>query len=233
MSAVVLSIDLETRTRTGTYVIEEREIVSRDFSTGNEIFLDENMNRIYSVPNSRKAYAAISLASNNNSGLITVVRGRYVTEDDPLSRIHPALAQMIADYYGIEVSELKYITQNGLGAPREATEAMKQYIADDNREIMLNMPTVSVDEGYKAAYFVYTLPDNVWQEVKGKSVNDYPVYALNDDGVSESGQVKSSFLLNGVVSLWELNGGRLDSFGVREFILPSSEYHATNFCRWP
>lgn len=219
LSGVVLSIDLETRTRTGTYVIEQREITSKDFSTGNEIFLDENMNRIYTVPNSRKAYAAISLASNNNSGLITVVRGRYVTEDDPLSRIHPALAQMIADYYGIEVSELKYLTQNGLGAPREATDAMKQYIADDNREIMLNMPTVSIDEGYKAAYFVYTLPDNVWQEVKGKSINDYPVYALNDDGVSESGQVKSSFLLNGVVSLWELNGGRLDSFGVKEFII--------------
>ena len=87
---------------------------------------------------------------------------------------------------------------------------------------MLNMPTVSVDEGYKAVYFVYTLPDDVWEEVKGKPVSDYTVYAFNDsDDISGAGvgEVKSAFILNGVVSLWELSGGKMEKFGVKEFVI--------------
>ena len=67
------------------------------------------------------AYVAVLLSEPANTGSITVLRVRYVAETDPLSRINPSLAQFIADDLGIQVIELKSLTQEGLGAPREPT----------------------------------------------------------------------------------------------------------------
>ena len=212
-----MHIDPQTRDNAEEHIVSE-EYTTENFGGANMIVLDENLNRVYTVPKNRRAYVAVSLSKPANTGIITVLRGRYVAESDPLSRINPSLAQFIADDFGIQVSELKYLTQEGLGAPREPTQAMKQYAASNDYEIILNMPTVSVDEGYKAVYFTYTLPDEVWQQVRGKSFTDFTVYAFNDSDSVGAGQVRSSFL-NGVVSLWELSGGRMDHFGVREFVL--------------
>ncbi|MBQ7156069.1 MAG: hypothetical protein IJR85_11020 [Synergistaceae bacterium] len=211
-----MSIDINARENLVVHLVTQ-EYTSDEFGGGTFVVLDENLNRIYSVPANRRVYIATSL-TGTNTGVITVVRGRYVKDTDPLSRINPALAQLIADDFGIDVSELKYLTQEGLGDPREPTEAMKQYFASNDREVILNLPTVSVDTSYKAVYFTYTLPDDVWAEVQGKGFDDYVIEALNDSEVSGAGQVRSSFILNGVVSLWELSGGKLDKFGVKEFV---------------
>ena len=217
-----LTIDTELRENVSTIDMDSEEYTSDAYSGGYYVLLDENMNIITSVPKNKRAYIAVSLFPYTvNTAVITVDRGRYITEDDPLSRVHPSLAQFIADSFNISVDELKYLSYEYLSAPREATEAMKSYVASEDREIFLNMPTVSIDEGFKAAYFVYTLPDDVWEEVKDKPISDYTVYALNDTEVSESGfgQFRSSFILNGVVSLWELSGGKMDKFGVKEFVI--------------
>ena len=227
-----LTIDTELRENTGTIELDTEEYTPEGYTGGYYVVLDENLNVITSVPKSRKVYFAASLYPDYvNTGVITVIRGKYMTEDDPLTRINPSLAQFIAEAFGISVDELKYLNYASLGEPREPTEAMKQYIASEDREIMLNMPTVSVDEGYKAVYFVYTLPDDVWEEVKGKPVSDYTIYALNDDEEltdAFSGQMKGSFI-NGVISLWELSGGKMDSFGVKEFVIAGLLQSGTPF----
>ena len=69
---------------------------------------------------------------------------------------------------------------------------------------------------------IYCMPDhNTPTHDQDKPISDYTVYALNDTEVSESGfgQFRSSFILNGVVSLWELSGGKMDKFGVKEFVI--------------
>ncbi len=183
------------------------------------IFFDENFNRIYTVPESKKFYAAVRLpAEYINTGIITVIRGEYVEEEDPAERIDTELLEFITQDLGIASRDLKYITQENLFAPREATQEMKDYVNSDDHEIIGGINTVSID---KEGWYVFkvTLPDDVWSEVQNKDVSDFKFYGLTDSGTN-AGEFRSSFIM-GVISTWELytlTGRKMRNFGVKEFL---------------
>jgi hypothetical protein len=96
---------------------------------------------------------------------------------------------------------------------------MKAYVKSDEHEIIINLPTVSVDED--GMYMIpITLSDDEFALVKGKSVSDYKTYALHDSDLGD-GQMRPAFI-NGLLGTWEiysLTGEKLESFGVKEFLL--------------
>ena len=208
------------------YVADEEYI----FYGAQVIAFDENLNYVDSVPENRRVYIAFSSeATGSSAGLIAVVRGKYIEEKDPLSRLNDESAKKIADFYGIPVENLKYLSRGSLYEPFEPTEAMKEYVSNDGHEIIGNLPTVSVDQdGWYA--FPVTLPDSVWNEVRSKDVSNFKFYALNDDGVRVedmklkplSGDVTSPAFIMGLMNTWEifsLTGEKLKNFGVKEFLL--------------
>ncbi|MBQ7155992.1 MAG: SYNERG-CTERM sorting domain-containing protein [Synergistaceae bacterium] len=209
----VHGFEVDTSTRESVY--DENKTYLATF-----IILDENLNRVEKVPQSRKIYVAVSLRPEYvNAGIVTVVRGRYVEEENPLYRMDPGAAQRIADDLGIRLDELKYLSRANIGRPVPPTEAMRQYVSDDNHEIVINLPTVSVDE--KGMYMIpITLSDDEFELVKGMSVSDYKTYALHDSELGD-GQMRPAFI-NGLLGTWEiysLTGEKLESFGVKEFLL--------------
>lgn len=96
---------------------------------------------------------------------------------------------------------------------------MKRFVASDDHEIIINLPTVSVDE--EGIYIVpVTLSGDMWETVQGKSIADYKFYALNDSDLGKD-QMRPA-IINGLLGTWELftmTGEKMDSFGVREFLM--------------
>lgn len=154
-----------------------------------------------------------------NTGILTVVRGRYVEEEDPLYRLDEDVADKIANELGIASSDLKYVTRANIGLPVEPTQAMKAYVKSDDHEIIGNLPTVSVDQ--EGIYVIpITLSDDIWQIVQGKDINSYKFYALNDSQLGE-GQMRPA-IVNGLISTWELfslTGEKMDIFSVKTFLM--------------
>ena len=189
------------------------------------MMFDENLRRTDGVPAGRKVYAAISLTTTN-SGLLTVIRGRYVEEADPLARLDPDVAQRIADNLGIPVEKLKYLTRANIGAPREATETMRDYVTADGFSIIADLFTVSVDsDGWYVNPYPVTLSDDVWELVKSQDISQIRVYKMRDGDEAEnglaSGDVRGAFgPVYGMLSVFELSGGNLDDlFSVKSFII--------------
>ena len=200
----------------------ERESVSEEgkMYLAKFIVLDENYRRVDSVPDSRRVYIAVSLSPEYvNAGIITVVRGEYITEDEPLYRLTPEAAQNIADELGIASSDLKYLTRANIGLPVVPTDAMKNYVNSDDHEIIINLPTISVDE--EGRYIIpITLTDEEFEMIRDKSVADFKTYALNDSDLGD-GQMTPAFIL-GLINTWEvytLTGNKMDTFGAQEFLL--------------
>lgn len=185
------------------------------------VTLDENYNRVERVPNNRRIYLAVSYSPEYiNTGVLTVIRGDYIEEEDPLIRLDPDVAQRIAEDLGIGVNELKYLSRAHRGPSREATDAMKEEIQKDHHQIIADLFTLSADEpGHY--YFTYTLPDELWEVVKGQKMSDYKFYNLNDseDQSASSGNVEGASILFGLLNAYELTGGKLDIFSVKTFIL--------------
>ena len=212
------------------FAIDSRDMKALDYGFGTtSIFIDENFNYIDAVPENRKFYVAFSSEANTlNAGLISTIRGKYVEEENPQDRLEPETAQNIADFYGIPVENLKYLSRSFLYSPFEPTEAMKEYVKKDNHEIFANLPTLSVDtEGYYV--FPITLPDDAWEEVQSKDISSYKFYALNDDGVKVEDmnlkpleeEVNPAFV-NGLLNTFELftfSGEKMTKFGVKEFLM--------------
>ena len=94
---------------------------------------------------------------------------------------------------------------------------MTDYVKSDGHEITGKLSTISADvRGYYV--FKVTLTDELYELVKDKNVSDFKFYALNDE---DSPQVSSS-ILNGLLGTWEvfsMTGEKMDSFGVREFLM--------------
>ena len=164
------------------------------------VVFDENYTRVDSVPTNRKVYVALSLSPEYvNAAIVTVIRGNYITEDDPLYRLTPDAAQKIADELGILSSDLKYLTRANIGLPVEPTEAMKAYVKSDDHEIVANLPTVSVDVA--GTYIIpVTLSGDIWESLRDKDISSYKFYALNDSDLGDE-QMRISFI-NGLVSTW-------------------------------
>lgn len=187
------------------------------------IVLNDNLERIEYVPDNRKIYLAVSFTPDYvNTGILSVLRGRYIEEEDPLSRLDPDAAQKIADDLGLKsVKDLKYLSRSYIGEPKDPTPEMKAYVRSDNHEIIADLFTVSVDED-GAYYTMYTLPDDVWEAVKGQKVSSYKFYGLNnsDESNTLSADVKSSFsIIYGLINAYEITGGRMEFFSVQTFIL--------------
>ena len=200
----------------------ERESVSEEGKryVARFVVLDEDYKRVDSVPESRKVYIAVSLSPEYiNAGIVTVIRGEYMTEDEPLYRLTPEAAQNIADELGIASTDLKYLTRANIGLPVEPTEAMKEYVKSDDHEIIINLPTISVDE--QGTYVIpITLSDDEFELLRGKSVSDFKTYALNDSDLGDD-QMRQAFII-GLINTWEvytLTGTKMDTFGVKEFLL--------------
>ena len=158
------------------------------------------------------------------------MRGRYIEEEDPLNRLDPDAAQKIADDLGIDVHELKYLSRAYIGPSREATDAMKAYVRSDDHQIIADLFTLSADEeGHY--YFTYTLPDEVWETVKGQKISDYKFYNLNDteERIDSSGNVNSASIIFGFLNAYEISGGKLDFFSVQTFILAAFLQASTPF----
>lgn len=192
------------------------------------VVLDDELNPVMNVPANRQIYAAVSLRPEYvNTGIITVVRGQVVPEEDPAGRVDPEIAQLIADDLGIPVEKLRYISRTHIGNPEDPTEDMKDYVKNDGYEIMTGLYTVSMDEegGY---YTRYTLPDDIWEQVKDKEVSSFRFYELNDDGASED-TLKSSSIIFGLINAYEVSGGRLEIFDTKTIILAGLLQASTPF----
>ena len=201
-------VDLDTR---DSFYDETKLYFSRS------VPMDMELNQIEFVPEDRTIYIAVSI--HTNTGVVSVARGEYVEETDPLLRLDAEVVQHIADELGIDSGDLKYITRSNMSPPREATEDMKAYIKSDDHEIVANFPTLSVD--VEGIYIIpITLSGDVWEMLKSHDIADYKFYALND---SEAGSEEASpAFINGLISTWELftlNGEKMTSFGVKEFLM--------------
>ena len=209
--AGILAVEVDPDTRDSFYD-------STKSYTTESLCLDENLNQIEAVPENRTIYLAV-VRLRTNTAVLTVVRGKYVEEDDPAARLGPEAVQRIADDLGIASSDLKLLTRSHISQPVEATEDMKAFVKSDDYEIVANFPTVSVD--VPGMYIIpTTLSGDVWEMLQSQDIRDYRFYALNDSTLGDK-QVQPAFI-SGLVSTWELftmTGERMDSFGVKEFLL--------------
>ena len=184
------------------------------------IVLDDNLSRIEYVPENRRVYIALSFRPEYvNTGIVTLVRGRYVEEEDPLYRLGPDAAQRIADDLGIHLEDLKYLTRANIGLPVEPTEDMKAYVKSDDHEIIINLPTISVDEEGK--YIIpITLTDEEFELVKDMNVEDIKTYGLNDSELGDN-QLRIAGI-NGLFALVDfrlLSGEKMTKFTVKDFVI--------------
>ena len=221
IKAITFDVNDSTTTATG-----EAPKTQNDFS----LALDEKFNYVDKVPENRKVYIALAsdLSSEMIGGMVTVVRGKYVEEEDPLNRLDPEVAKSIADSMSISVEGLKYLSRGSLYSPLEPTNAIKNYVKNDNHEIIAKLPTISVD---RSGWYVFsvTLSDDIWKEVQSKDLDDFKFYALRDDGVNiedlnlkpldDSARVS---IINGLVNAYEiftLKGDKLKKFDTKTFLI--------------
>ena len=202
--------------------ISERESIndSEKFYLIKFVALDEDYKRVDSVPENRKVYIAVSLTPEYiNSGIVSVVKGQYIAEEEPLYRLTPETVQNIASQLGISPNELKYLTRMNMGKPIPPTQEMQTYVKNDNHEIIADLPTVSVDE--PGTYIIpITLSDDTWELVQDKDIADYKFYALNDSNLGDN-QMQPA-IINGLMNTFEifsLSGKKLTKFGVKEFFM--------------
>ena len=80
-----------------------------------------------------------------NTGIVSVVRDRYVEEEDPLYRLTLEVAQLIADQLGIDISGLKYLARANIGAPVDPTERIKEYVKSDRAGDTLQGQILSIN----------------------------------------------------------------------------------------
>ncbi len=135
----------------------------------------------------------------------------------------PSIVEKIAEAVSVSADAIKFITDENISDPQEPTPGMRDELSSQNAEIIgkLNTLTVSVTGYY---VFKVTLSDDLYEQIKGISINELRAYALYDDGRGgsrpEGANVGASFI-SGLLSTWELlglNGERLE-FGAREFLM--------------
>lgn len=131
--------------------------------------------------------------------------------------LEPQILDRIAQTLSIDASQINTLSESNITAPQEPTQAMSDYVKSDRHEITGKLSTISVDvQGYYV--FKVRLNDELFALVKDKNTSDFKFYALNDEA---SPQVSAS-ILNGLLGTWEvfsMTGEKMDSFGVREFLM--------------
>ena len=129
------------------------------------------------------------------------------------------MLEKIAEAVNVSADQIKFITDENISEPQEPTQDMRTELESRQNQIIGKFNTITVDE---SGYYVFkvTLSDDLYEQIKGVSINELNVYALFDDGHTESADLRAS-IFNGIVSTWELltlNGEKLE-FGVKEFLM--------------
>lgn len=125
--------------------------------------------------------------------------------------------EKIAQVISVDAEALHMLTDENIFEPEEPTQAMRDYVKNENYELVGKLNVLSVDvEGW---YVFKVRPgDSLWSRIQGQDISNYKIYALND---SES-EASSAFILNGLLNTWEIltmSGEKMDKFGVREFLM--------------
>ncbi|MBQ7215573.1 MAG: hypothetical protein IJS39_06275 [Synergistaceae bacterium] len=183
------------------------------------ILLDEEGNEISEVPENGIVYAALRLTANReHRGVIT---SPIELEQGTIQPIEPdeTLLEKIAETVKISADRIMFITEENISDPQEPTDDMRSELAVRQNEILGKFNTVTVD---KTGYYVLkvTLSDDLYERIKGVSVNELKVYALHDDGRTSSADVGASFI-TGLLNTWELltlTGEKME-FGMKEFLM--------------
>ena len=183
------------------------------------ILLDENGNEITQVPENGIVYAALRLTANReHRGVITSPIELAMGTIQPIEP-DENLLEKIADAVNISADEIMFLTEENISDPQEPTQDMRSELASRQSEIVGKLNTLTVNQ---SGYYVFkvTLSDDLYEQIKGISINELKAYALHDDGRTESADIRASFI-NGLASTWELlslNGEKLE-FGVKEFLM--------------
>ncbi|MBR0095001.1 MAG: hypothetical protein IJP91_06960 [Synergistaceae bacterium] len=206
-------------------------------STSNSMFFAEvggTFQRVTTVPASKQVYVVISLfrPANINTGIVTVGRGTYHAEDDPVDRLPPEFTQLIADELNIDIDEIKYLSSLQLSYPATPTEDIRKYVSGDNHQITLNLPTTLASEEAEDKLEWYAISvdlseplwantfGKVWKDLDGQAVSNYKIYAFGEDFIAEE-RFQPAFItgLVNTFELFSLTGKKLEKFGVREFLM--------------
>lgn len=135
----------------------------------------------------------------------------------PIELTQESLDQ-IADLLSLD-SELYLLDNTNISSPQEPTQAMRDFAANDEAELIGKLNTLNVeDDGYYV--FKVNLGDRLWGLLESQDISSYKIYALNDSEASDT-EVSSAFI-NGLLSTVEIltmSGQRMEKFGVREFLM--------------
>ena len=127
------------------------------------------------------------------------------------------LQNIVNNVEGISsVSEINYLADDNISSPADPTDEMTQTVQEDQHEIIGALSSVKVDT---SGWYVtkLTLSDELFETVKGMSVNNLKVYSLAD---SES--QPQAALISGILNTWELlslSGEKIDTIGTRELLM--------------
>ena len=187
------------------------------------VLLDENGNEITALPENGAVYAALNLtAGTTTRGIVTTVSELKTGTIQPVSQedLSDTVIEKIAETMNISEDKIKFVTEEHISEPQEPTQAIRQTISARNEEIIGKLNTITVSED---GYYVFkvTLSDDLYEQIKGVSVNDLRVYALYDDGKdkAETSRVRAS--ITGLMNTFELltlSGEKLE-FGAKEFLM--------------
>ena len=186
------------------------------------MLLDENGNEVTQVPENGIVYAVLRLTANReHRGVITspIELERGSIQPVKAEELGNTVLEKIAESVNISADQIKFITEENISDPQEPTENMRSELESRQNQIIGKFNTLYVRE---SGYYVFrvTLSDDLYEQVKGVSINELKVYALFDDGRPSSADVRASFV-SGLLSTWELlslNGEKLE-FGVKEFLM--------------
>ncbi len=183
------------------------------------VLLDEAGNEITQVPENGIVYAAMRLtAGREHRGVITTP---IELERGTIQPVEPdeTLLEKIAETVNISADKIMFITEENISDPQEPTQAIRSELESRQNQIIGKFNTITVDT---SGYYVFkvTLSDDLYEQIRGVSINELNVYALFDDERPASGDIRASFI-SGLASTWELlslNGEKLE-FGVKEFLM--------------
>ena len=208
---------------------EDAEVNTSALNDADYVFLDEDGNEITTVPASGNVYAALNLtAGESHRGVVTTASSlkvgtiEVVTEDN-IEVSLDTLIENVAEVMNVSEDAIKFITEENISEPQEPTRTIRTTLSAKNETIIGKLNTLTVSED---GYYVFkvTLSDDLYEQIKGVSINDLRAYALYDNGEddpeSETAQVRASFII-GLLNTWELltlSGEKL-KFSAQTFLM--------------
>ena len=125
--------------------------------------------------------------------------GLPVAEIEPISTLSDEVLQNIARTTSVDVEQIKFLSNDNIGTPLEATRGIADMVKEEGYELTHKMNTISVDkEGYYA-FYVY-VPD----EYVGMSIKDVKVLLVRRSGFADA-EVRTAIpVLSGLINYGEV-----------------------------